>query len=204
MKESTRSTSAPNSGGVRRRAVLKQSLVGGAALVGAALGGKPREADAADNGGAPPFDVKAGVFRRVLVGNNANGKSHVIKDESVKRGEVWKTSPDNPLGPDAPAVTRTLLPSTRADTEQPKGGTRWFYAAIPPSTGPFDRATIKGWHRFEAVDHVLITNGQVLFVCDEGETMLRGGDLLVLLNGMHTWHNATSEPVGLLIHQVRA
>ena len=51
------------------------------------------------------------------------------------------------------------------------------------------------------MSYVTITNGEVMLVMDEGEVMLRGGDLLVMRNAMHTWHNATDTPVGMLIAQ---
>lgn len=64
-----------------------------------------------------------------------------------------------------------------------------------------DRKTIKGWHRVSSLSYVLVTNGELTLLLDEGEVVLRGGDLLVMRNAMHTWHNATETPVGLLISQ---
>ena len=84
---------------------------------------------------------------------------------------------------------------------EPNAGTRWFYAAIAPAKGALDRTTIKGWHRVSSISYVFITNGEITLLLEEGEVVLHGGDLLVMRNAMHTWHNATGQPVGMLIAQ---
>ena len=174
---------------VARRELL---LAGGAALAGGAL--MSGKAEAAEG---PPA-----TFRRVVVGNAKNGTSIVISDEKMKPGEFWRSDTDALMGARGDGELVELLPASPTPREGAQtAGTRWYSAAIAPSKAAFDRATIKGWHRNKSMSYVTITNGEVMLVMDEGEIMLRGGDLLVMRNAMHTWHNATDVPVGMLIAQ---
>src|ERR1700722_17319877 len=91
---------------VGRRAILQKSLRGGVALAGGAVA-LPVEAFADSSA-----DVPSSTVRRVITGNNAQGKSTVIKDETVKRGaEMWHTDAKEPLGNGLPEDTHTLLPT---------------------------------------------------------------------------------------------
>ena len=182
-----------------RRALLRRTVLGGAALAAGAVARSGGAAQAAE--ASTPIDPKGEGFRRVVIGNNAQGKSYVFKDETIKRGEIWKSTAAEPLGPGGPTDPHTVLPASPTAADQPTAGTRWFYSALQPAKGPLDRATIKGWHRVSSVSYVLIANGEVTLVLDDRQVTLRGGDLLVMRNGMHTWHNATATPVGLLISQ---
>jgi hypothetical protein len=194
-----------------RRALLHRSLAGGAALIGAALAG-PAEAQSANTqqkqAAAPP--VGAGdTARLVVAGNNAQGKSHIIKDERVNRlrSDVWMSDPKEPLGPGVAGEPKTVLPTTRgptgkSDLEPEIGGTRGFFAALPPAKTPYDRAAIKGFHRTATVDYIVIMNDQVRIVFDEDDALLNAGDILILRNALHTWHNSTDVPVSIFVMEV--
>ncbi|MSO72867.1 MAG: hypothetical protein EXQ84_04570 [Rhodospirillaceae bacterium] len=183
-----------------RRALLRRSLFGGAALAAGALAAP--EAGAAESPNA--FDPATEGFRRVVVGNTKDGKSVVLKDEKIKRGgDIWRSNPLEPLGANGPNDLTTVMPASPPPRAgEPTTGTRWFYATIAPSKAPLDRATIKGWHRVSSISYVTITNGELTLLMEEGQVTLRGGDLLVMRNAMHTWHNATAAPVGMLITQI--
>ncbi len=183
-----------------RRALLRRSLFGGAALAAGVL--TAPHVGAAESGN--PFDGASEGFRRVVVGNTKDGKSVILKDERIKRGgDIWRSSPSEPLGANGPNELTTVMPASPPPRAgEPTAGTRWFYAAIAPSKAPLDRATIKGWHRVSSMSYVTITNGEVTLLMEEGQVTLRGGDLLVMRNAMHTWHNATATPVGMLISQI--
>ncbi len=183
-----------------RRAMLRRSLFGGAALAAGVLAAP--QVGAAESPNA--FDPANDGFRRVVAGNRKDGKSVVLKDEKIKRGgEIWRSNPMEPLGANGPNDLTTVMPASPPPSAgQPTVGTRWFYAAIAPSKAPLNRATIKGWHRVSSLSYVSITNGEITLLMEEGQVTLRGGDLLVMRNAMHTWHNATTTPVGMLISQV--
>ena len=182
---------------IGRRALLRSASAGVLTLT---VGGLAAEAAAAD---ANALDPMADGFRRVVVGNTKAGKSVVMSDEKVKRNaDIWRSSPAEPLGASGPNDLPSLLPASPPPrANEPTAGTRWFYAAIGPAKAPLDRASIKGWHRVSSISYVFITNGEVTLLLDEGQVVLRGGDLLVMRNAMHTWHNATAQPVGMLIAQ---
>ena len=183
-----------------RRALLQRSLFGGAALAAGVLAAP--QVGAAESLNA--FDPADDGFRRVVVGNTKDGKSVILEDEKIKRnGDIWRSSPLKPLGANGPNDLTTVMPANPPPRAgEPTAGTRWFYAAIAPSKAPLDRATIKGWHRVSSMSYVTITNGEITLLMEEGQVTLRGGDLLVMRNAMHTWHNATATPVGMLISQV--
>jgi hypothetical protein len=175
---------------VDRRAMLQKSLLGGVALAGAGVAVSAGEALAAD----PSSDVPSATVRRVVTGNNAQGKSMVIKDETIKRGaEMWHTDASEPLGNGLPEDTHTLLPTVGKDL--PPGGTRGFFFTIQPTKEPFDRAAIKRWERTASIVYILFLNGPITYVLADGEVEMHAGDVLIQRNALHTWHNHTDTPV---------
>ena len=187
-----------------RRTLLRKSLVGGAAIAGAFIPaieiGLNQDAEAAETPSAL-FDPKGDGFRRVVTGNKANGRSYVLKDERVKYGDIWHSSAGEQLGTGGPRDPNKVLPDTRPATVQQTEATRFYYTAIAPARGALDRANPAGMHRTSTLSYVLIANGEVVVVLDEGEVTLRAGDVLVMRNAKHAWHNPGTEPVGLLITQ---
>jgi len=180
-----------------RRALLRRSVWGGAAVTAGALG----SALPAFSTEAPRvlFDPNGEGFRRVVTGNTAAGKSYVMKDERIKYGEIWRSVEGEPLGAGGPSDPNKVWPPDRDLTPGQKVETRWFYTAIQPTKAPFDRANLPGMHRTSALSYVMVTSGEVMVVLDEGEVTITAGDLLVMRNATHAWHNATSSPTGLLI-----
>ncbi|MSO73396.1 MAG: cupin domain-containing protein [Rhodospirillaceae bacterium] len=186
-----------------RRALLRRSLWGGAAVASSIVTAGPlgltQLAVAAE--AMALIDPKGDGFRRVVTSNNSKGKSYVLKDEKVKYGEVWRSSADQRLGAGGPTDPNKVLPDTRPATGQPAAETRFYYTAIQPAKGPLNRSNPEGMHRTSTLSYVLIANGELIVVLDEGEVTLKTGDLLVMRNAMHAWHNPTSTPVGMLIAQ---
>ena len=179
-----------------RRALLRRSLWGGAAVAASAFGAVDA-ATAAEEVRAL-IDPKGEGFRRVVTGNNAAGKTYIMKDEKIKYGEIWRSSNAEILGPGGPGDPNGVVAATRDLTPGQQVNTRWYYSAMPVAKGPYDRATIE-LHRTSALSYVLFTSGQVRLVLDEGDVMLRSGDFLILRNGHHAWHNPGPEPTGMLI-----
>lgn len=176
-----------------RRALLRRSLWGGAAVAASTLSAPAQAADM-----QTLIDPKGEGFRRVVTGNNAAGKSYVMKDEKIKFGEIWRSSDAELLGAGGPGDPNTVITPTRDLTPGQQTNTRWFYSGIPPAKGPLTRATIE-LHRTAALSYVMFTSGEVTVVLDEGQVTLRAGDLMVMRNANHAWHNAGATPTGMLI-----
>lgn len=175
---------------IGRRAMLGGSAVGGAALAAGLFGPLAGVAIAGQSAVQP---VKTGRIRRVATGQNAAGKSYIAVDEMVAINDVWTTTSDEPLGP-------TPGGEQRSDFSRPTGETRFFVAALPPSTNPKPDLTNRiGFHKTPGVAYCYVLNGEVMFLVDEEEVRLRAGDLIVERGTDHSWRNEGSEPVGLAI-----
>ena len=48
-------------------------------------------------------------------------------------------------------------------------------------------------HRTETVDYAIVLEGEIWAVMDEGETLLRAGDVLVQRGTNHAWANRSSK-----------
>ena len=181
-----------------RRAFFRRSFAGSAAMAAGALG----IAGAAEAAEARALYEPTGPgFRRVVTGNNAAGKSYVMKDEQIKYGEVWRSLEDQPLGAGMGNDPNVVLPGTRDLTPGQKVASRWYHITMPAKNAPFNRATAGELHRTSTLSYVMITHGQVTVILEEGEVTIHAGDLMVMRNAMHGWHNAGSTPVGLMIAQ---
>ena len=188
-------TSDAASEGVDRRALLQKSLLAGGALLGASLGGVSQASAAAAGG-------MSDTVRRVVSANNAEGKSHIYKDEMIKRDTMWTTQAGQIFGTVAAGDKATPMPPI-VSKNLPDGGTQAYFFSIGPSEGKFDRATIKGWHRDESIVYIYLASGEVRWVTETDDVVLHAGDVLIQRNANHTWHNATSAPATAFAVKIR-
>lgn len=138
--------------------------------------------------------------RRVVTGLNEAGRSCVISDDAAPAGEaieLWQTRADEPLGNDPGVAPPPLNP--------PPGASQWRIVDIPPYTILRDylRRGIpfhdeQGFHCTHSVDYVLVLEGEINLVLDEGEVLLRPGDCVVQRRTRHLWRNDDSRPVRIL------
>lgn len=160
------------------------------------------------------------AVRRVVTGHDATGRSVIIQDGSspfVLRTtatgpvvtDLWKTfhSPADNTGNAEPCSDISLAP--------PPGGSVFRVVQFPPDAGYMDgwdehaafaamghdlagAATRKGktvgMHTTASVDYAIVLNGEIWAVMDEGETLLKAGDVLVQRGTSHGWSNRTAEP----------
>ncbi len=192
MAKATREADGSDDGRrlIGRRAMLGSSAIGGAALAAGVFGPLAGVAVAGQSAVQP---VKSGRIRRVATGQNAAGKSYIAVDETVAINDVWSTTADEPLGP-------TPGGEQRSDFSHPTGETRFFVAALPPSTDPKPDLTNRiGFHKTPGVAYCYVLNGEVMFLVDEEEVRLKAGDLIIERGTDHSWRNEGSEPVGLAI-----
>ncbi|MGH6768287.1 MAG: cupin domain-containing protein [Xanthobacteraceae bacterium] len=162
------------------------------------------------------------VPRRVVTGHNAEGKSVFIADGptphvfqrspgSAVVMELWETQAtpaDNSGNDDAIARGFRLPP--------PKAGSVFRIIEYPPDkerlkalaaerAGPDDgsgrlQAADKsdarhlGFHKTASVDYAIVLKGEIIALMDEGEVLLKTGDVLIQRGTNHAWSNRTDEP----------
>jgi hypothetical protein len=159
------------------------------------------------------------AVRRIVTGHDAEGRSIVQEDGPPPRvvtlggesgttfHEVWNTratpAPIDPASgePSEPGIS--LLP--------PKNGTRIRILDIPPydgSVAALPREAVRAlfeaigaghalaedpphplMHRTETIDYGIVLEGELVLILDEGETIVRAGDIIVQRGTSHAWAN---------------
>lgn len=156
----------------------------------------PAVAEAADLGAITPQN---GKLRRVVSGLNADGKSHIAIDGSIEVGNLFSTPPGKVMG-----ETGTAEPAGGLTTAS--GKTRCFVAAIPAQSA--DKKPTRdnriGFHKGDGISYCFILNGELTYLTDTQETVVRSGDLIVERATLHSWRNDTSAPVSMFIVTVSA
>ena len=164
-------------------------------------------------------------IRRVVTGHDAAGKSVFIMDGAAphvfSRGtgsavvtELWQTrsSPaDNRGNEDAVGASYRLPPPPEGSVfriiEYPPDAQR--LAALrserdAPDDGSGrqaarDRGNPRhpGFHRTNSVDYAIVLSGEIHALMDEGEVLLKTGDVLIQRGTNHAWSNRTNQPAYL-------
>ncbi len=162
-------------------------------------------------------------FRRVVTGHNGEGRSVVLFDESSPHRlnfaglesfpivDIWRTfgtAQDIRGNEDTCGPQMELAP--------PRGGTTIRMVQFPP-----DKEYLPQWdrhdsfagmgesgasalsedgarhgmtHRTDTIDYVVVLEGEIWALLDEGEVCLRAGDVLVQRGTMHAWSNRSDKP----------
>jgi mannose-6-phosphate isomerase-like protein (cupin superfamily) len=159
--------------------------------------------------------------RRVVTGNDANGKSYFVHDGptpgQVDLGlavddEIWI---DDPASPDPGAIDDPAQ-SEKFFLEPPKNGSIVrIFTFLPQDQAPTDpeefakllseagarfdtRGVMEeespGMHTTQTIDYGIVLSGEVYLELDEGEVHLSAGDVVVQRGTRHAWHNRSSEP----------
>jgi hypothetical protein len=156
-------------------------------------------------------------IRRIVTGDDAEGRSRIVEDAAAtsirtvaerpgyRAVNLWRTEASPaPIGaPDAIAAQRGILP--------PKNGTLLRIIDFPPE--PDDPEELRrrlhatfggifrdarhdtragkhpGMHTTDTVDYAIVLEGEIWAVMDEGETLMRAGDVLVQRGTKHAWAN---------------
>jgi hypothetical protein len=143
------------------------------------------------------------MVRRVVTANGLNGRSYFAADETIRDTALWLTGGADPLGASPDGAPAVLLPSTAPHIEPPPGGSRCVQSAIPPwavmqpmfESGRIPGHDAGGFHRTMTVDYIILIDGPLTLILDDGETTLHAGDLVVQRNTLHSWRNDGPEPV---------
>lgn len=163
----------------------------------------------------------ASSSRRFVTGHDASGKSVFILREAtpltraVRAGgtrvtELWETcsAPADNAG-DADAADHAFrLPP-------PPNGSIFRIVEYPPDaernavlranvahdsagsgyTRNYEDARHPGFHKTATIDYAIVLNGEIYALMDEGEELMRAGDVLVQRGTNHAWSNRTNETV---------
>jgi mannose-6-phosphate isomerase-like protein (cupin superfamily) len=63
----------------------------------------------------------------------------------------------------------------------------------------FDRGAPRhpGFHKTSSTDYAIVLAGEIVALMDEGEVLLKAGDVLIQRGTNHAWSNRTDEPAYL-------
>ena len=159
-------------------------------------------------------------IRRVVTGHDARGKSIILSDgpsphtltipgqPNFGLTNLWITNgapAENAGTADAAAVPVVLEP--------PSNGSIFRVVEFPPDQTlvGFDRKAAfdsmgaghamdadasrhPGMHKTATVDYAIVLSGEIWALMDEGETLLRAGDVLVQRGTNHSWSVRGTEP----------
>jgi hypothetical protein len=163
------------------------------------------------------------AIRRVVTGDDAAGRSRIVEDAPAgairtvperpgyRAVNLWRTT-GTPAPIDAPDSTEA-----HRGIQPPKGGTILRIIDFPSEVddpqalrrmmdatfgklygGDAHREEegVKrhpGMHRTDTVDYALVLEGEIWAVMDEGETLLRAGDVLIQRGTHHAWANRSGK-----------
>jgi Cupin domain len=163
-------------------------------------------------------------IRRVVTGHNAAGRSIFISDSpapnartrstgAVTVTELWLTdaTPADNAGSEDTGNKITQLPppangSVFRVVEYPPDSIRLpamqaAHDASGSSDGGFyggrlyaGRDRHPGFHKTDTIDYAVVLSGEIYALMDEGEVLLRAGDVLVQRGTNHAWSNRSDAP----------
>lgn len=119
-------------------------------------------------------------MRFIVTGPGADGRSTVIREETIGTGFVTATS--TPLWSTSEAVPRIERASAAPayDPGCPPGTTAWRIWELPPhSEIPL--------HRTNTLDQDTVLEGGLVLLLESGEVELRAGDSVVIPDVLHGW-----------------
>jgi hypothetical protein len=157
-----------------------------------------------------------GKVRRIVTAVNAAGRSYILSDtllptaavapgEPVRAG-LWVTdaAPASNTGTRDPVPDGVITRIAPAD----RGGTVLrIVDFVPQSVGRTDPAELArrgarttpdrsakdpGFHATDTVDYAICLEGEIWAVLDEGETLMRPGDVLIQRGTYHAWSNRSN------------
>jgi mannose-6-phosphate isomerase-like protein (cupin superfamily) len=160
------------------------------------------------------------TVRRVVTGHDAQGHSIFLMDgtpPTVEAGrfglrvtELWETTsaPANNLGDADPTLhPRRLSPPPRGTIfriveyqpdsirRQHDQGAQFAAMQAPEARDPHGRHF--GMHRTHTVDYAIVLSGEIFAMMEEGEVLLKQGDVLIQRGTNHAWSNRSAAPASI-------
>lgn len=157
-------------------------------------------------------------FRRIVTATNSAGRSYIAEDgpspavltmdsrPGYRNSNLWRTlgpqapidSPDSisqhqgVLPPSGGTVLRIIdIPPESKDPEERRKQTAAVFAAMFPDATRHDHQLERhpGMHITDTVDYAILLQGELVAIMDEGETVMRAGDVLIQRGTNHAWAN---------------
>lgn len=158
--------------------------------------------------------------RRVVTGHDAKGRSFLLSDGLAPNVKEMASMPGlalTDLWETDGAPARNEGAADNADRpvrlEPPKNGTILRIVEFPPDAQWRNRADAREafgsigaghapdrhsadpmMHKTTTVDYIIVLKGEIHAIMDQGETLLRAGDVLVQRGTNHSWSVRGSEP----------
>ena len=161
-------------------------------------------------------------FQRLVTGHTADGRSCFIKEGptptvhqrragGTRVFELWETreTPADNIGTGEPTDHPMRLPppsqgSVFRIVEYPPDGVR--LASLQREAAGHDtrhegyardyaNARHAGFHKTSSIDYAIVLDGEIWALMDEGERLMKAGDVLVQRGTSHAWSNRTDKPV---------
>jgi quercetin dioxygenase-like cupin family protein len=157
-------------------------------------------------------------MRRIVTGHDSAGRSRVLIDDSpaavvlekaggLRLTELWTTSetPAACVDTDRARRERRIEPDAGGSVfrviEYPPDAERLaklepeeHFASMGVQAAPVQKRRHPGMHRTRTLDYAIVLSGEIHAVLDEGEVLLRAGDVLVQQGTNHAWSNRTNKP----------
>lgn len=135
--------------------------------------------------------------RRIITGYNADGASNVKSDAAAPNAKYPNEH-----------IVSTLLWSTDATPAQfldaADGGARILGSAPPAMGSRFIMFEVLpgghgGLHQTDSLDYVIGVDGEMTMLLEDGETVIRPGDVLIQRGTAHGWENRTDSTARVAI-----
>jgi hypothetical protein len=159
--------------------------------------------------------------RRIVTGTNSAGRSCIVEDgvspamqlmpgrEGYRNHNLWRTL-DSPapvdasdsvlehqgvLPPPRGTVIRVIdIPPESADPAEAKRATTAVFASMfPDAHHDAEHARHPGMHMTDTIDYAILLQGQLVAILEDGETLMRAGDILIQRGTQHAWANRSQE-----------
>ena len=159
--------------------------------------------------------------RRVLTGIDAAGRARIVEDGLAKAVKtiaarpgyrvtnLWAThgspapigDPDRigevsgVLPPKHGTVVRIIdyPPEPKDPVERDRMARASFATLFPDATHHAEGGPHPGMHETETIDYALVMSGEIYAIMDEGETLLKAGDVLIQRGTNHAWSNRSDD-----------
>lgn len=133
-------------------------------------------------------------FRRVETGHDRDGRAVIVSDGTPPRTveSPGGTAVSELLWLDGPARTPDDGRDRGSDeegypTEAPPGGMSFRIIRFPPGT-------FRAMHSTDTLDYVVVVDGEIALGLDDGEHVLRQGDVVIQRGNRHSWRVVGDRP----------
>lgn len=162
---------------------------------------------------AEPRQLEFRPVRRIVTGTNAEGRSYIVSDGDTPNVQ---NQPGKPV-----AQVLWVTGESRAPGDEPappghrfgfhsRGGSLLRVADFPPDSH-YDQEALKKFldengvrdrenprhfwfHKTDSLDYAIVLEGEIYAMMDEGETLMKPGDILIQRATNHSWSNRSDKP----------